>query len=188
MFSSIGKSLLLTMLVGLTFSNATQATPIKWTLQNVTFNDGGSAFGSFFFDATTNAYSGISVTTTPGSSFGGTTYNFVYPTPPASGPGLLGLITNNFPGKTGEYNMPLLFAAPLTNAGGTINLALAAPSGDYLCLTELCAGIGAVLGIDLIRYRQATGGWVSAVPIPPAVWLFGSALGLMGAMRRRISS
>lgn len=26
-----------------------------------------------------------------------------------------------------------------------------------------------------------------AVPIPPAVWLFGSALGLMGMMRRKIS-
>lgn len=28
---------------------------------------------------------------------------------------------------------------------------------------------------------------LSAVPIPPAVWLFGSALGLAGAMRRKIS-
>ena len=27
-----------------------------------------------------------------------------------------------------------------------------------------------------------------AVPIPPAVWLFGSALGLMGVMRRKIGS
>lgn len=30
--------------------------------------------------------------------------------------------------------------------------------------------------------------WLSQVPIPPAVWLFGSALGLMGVLRRKIIS
>jgi hypothetical protein len=30
--------------------------------------------------------------------------------------------------------------------------------------------------------------YLTFVPVPPAVWLFGSALGLMGAMRRKITS
>ena len=31
-------------------------------------------------------------------------------------------------------------------------------------------------------------GDIGVVPIPPAAWLFGSALGVMGWMRRKISS
>lgn len=29
---------------------------------------------------------------------------------------------------------------------------------------------------------------ISPIPIPPAVWLFGSALGVMGWMRRKLTS
>ena len=36
--------------------------------------------------------------------------------------------------------------------------------------------------IDGIIYNQAS---VNVVPVPAAVWLFGSALGLLGRMRRR---
>lgn len=39
-------------------------------------------------------------------------------------------------------------------------------------------------GINPDGYNEAFLANISAVPIPPAVWLFGSALGLMGVMRR----
>lgn len=48
-----------------------------------------------------------------------------------------------------------------------------------------------------IEFAGTNSGWngfyidnvdVSVVPIPAAMWLFGSALGLMGVMRRKISS
>ena len=39
-----------------------------------------------------------------------------------------------------------------------------------------------------ISNNAGTWTMVSAVPAPPAVWLFGSALGLMGVLRRKISS
>lgn len=42
-------------------------------------------------------------------------------------------------------------------------------------------------GINPLGQREAFVANISPVPIPAAVWLFGSALGLMGAMRRKIS-
>ena len=48
--------------------------PVEWTLDNVSFDDGGTAFGSFVYDADANEYSSISVSTTAGTAFGGAGY------------------------------------------------------------------------------------------------------------------
>jgi hypothetical protein len=40
-------------------------------------------------------------------------------------------------------------------------------------------------GDDIVRLSVEA---LAPVPVPAAVWLFGSALGLMGVMRRKISS
>jgi hypothetical protein len=68
-------------------SSVAVAGPVFWAVI-VTFNDGGTARGSFVFDAdadtacgTTNSpcglYSGVDITTTTGSSLSGATYNTV---------------------------------------------------------------------------------------------------------------
>ena len=41
---------------------------ILWTLEDVTFLDGGAASGSFIFDADSSIYSSISVSTTAGTT------------------------------------------------------------------------------------------------------------------------
>ena len=51
-----------------------RAAPLEWTLLDATFDDGGVAFGSFVFDADTNTYSDISITTTAGTSHSGDAY------------------------------------------------------------------------------------------------------------------
>jgi hypothetical protein len=51
-----------------------RASPILWTLTDVTFDDGGTASGSFVFEDVTGAYSDLSITSTAGSSFAGATY------------------------------------------------------------------------------------------------------------------
>ena len=51
------------------------AVPVVWTLNGVTFDDGGTASGSFTYDAGTDTYSAISMSTTAGSAKGVASYD-----------------------------------------------------------------------------------------------------------------
>lgn len=64
------------MMTGLVLSPipGAQANPISWTLRNVTFDDGGTAFGTFTTDPATGDLRGFDITTTPGAVLGGYTY------------------------------------------------------------------------------------------------------------------
>ena len=53
------------------------AVPVTWTLSGVTFGDGGIATGSFAYDASSNTYSNVNITTTTGSARSGAVYRFV---------------------------------------------------------------------------------------------------------------
>lgn len=46
-----------------------QAMPVTWTLSGVTFAGGGTASGSFDFDADLDRYSNVAITTTAGGNF-----------------------------------------------------------------------------------------------------------------------
>lgn len=93
---------------------------ITWTLEDVALNDGGSVTGSLNYNATTNSYSAIDITSSPGSLLGGTTYTTLTP-PFFSTSTLLGVGPSTIPG--GNYTdltfLELFFTNPLTNSGGT---------------------------------------------------------------------
>jgi hypothetical protein len=186
-------------------SIASYAAPITWQLDNVTFASAqtsgvgpfnGTATGSFSYDASTNTYSNVNITTT-GSGYWGTgncgdsalcgTYiratdwfstlsaTSLQATPTASDPA----------DAIGYYRISMQFAGSgLTNAGGTVDLYTSfGTDGEGICATTACdpTGAGAVSA-----FRGFSGGSVSAVPIPAAAWLFGSAiLGLFGIARRK---
>ena len=97
------------------------ATSVKWTLVNVTFTDGGTASGSFLYDADTNVFSAVDITTISGTVVTGHTYAFTCSCGPGEGPTVLFALTQA--GNTNLSNVPFLwlpFATPMTNAGGTI--------------------------------------------------------------------
>jgi hypothetical protein len=101
--------------------SAAHATPITWTLQDVTFDDGGTALGSFVYDADSGihgTYSSISVVTTPGTSFAGT----IYADTTGIGSSTLfqavdGPVDGDF---SGDNALTFWHSAALTNAGGTV--------------------------------------------------------------------
>jgi len=151
-------------------------------LDGVTFADDYTAEGSFVFDAdlggfNAGVYSDISITS---YSANGTRF--------ADQLGTGGLhaadrvaFSNNV-----DYFFGLVFESGLTNAGGSVELVPdignATNSVDGGCSTFIgCAAP------DINNFRLITGGRVIAnvVPIPAAVWLFGSALAGLGWMRRR---
>ena len=162
---------------------------ITWTLNGVTFGDwttssgatigtGGSASGSFVFDALNpNTYSDISVSTTPWATLlVPTSYTSLTPlansnstglglqTPPCSDPSCVDLTNISF--------LFLVFDDPLTNAGGTIPISLVpGDSMEFICLDAGCGTFDA---------RSVTGGEVSGVavatPEPAASLLLGIGL------------
>jgi hypothetical protein len=67
------------------------AIPLTWTLLGVTFYDGGTAHGSFVYDADLDSYSSFNITTTAGSAFGGATYGDPHRTNPGA---ICQLVTN----------------------------------------------------------------------------------------------
>ena len=157
------------ILVGLAvflFAGMANAIPVTWTLNNVLFDDGGTAYGSFTYDADINLYSNIDVTTTAGSTASGGHYDvchFFYCV--ASGSETLAV----FGLSTDDYAwFGITLAGPLSNSGGNVQI----QTGP--CQTS-CEYPG----------RDVISGSVSAVPVPAAVWLFGSALAGLGWMRHK---
>lgn len=103
----------------LPFASAVAAT---YRLNNVVFNDGGTASGSFDFDVVTGRYTNVNITTTTGTSRTGANYRFVcgqdVPTcnglPPGTGFALN--LTTNASDQTGLPGFALFFAAGLGSA------------------------------------------------------------------------
>jgi hypothetical protein len=108
----------------LIFSGAlAQAEPVRWHLVDIKFADGGVASGSFDYDADTNTYSNVAVTSTSGDAFPGAEYRFgmliAEFTPSATS---VNFSPSAQPAHS-EGEFALAFASALTNGGGTVAVA-----------------------------------------------------------------
>ncbi|MFK8015209.1 MAG: hypothetical protein AB8G17_07195 [Gammaproteobacteria bacterium] len=175
--TSVSRGLLASLLL-IAIAPIAHAAPIQWVLQGVLFDDGGTAFGSFVFDADTNTFSSIAITTTDGAALSGSFYEFINTETGLLDADSVLLSADADPAAgTAAFNMNLV--TPMTNAGGMIDLAMSPPplAFESTCLTNNCDSF---FSID----REVIAGSIRAVPVPGAVWLLGSALGLLGWIRR----
>jgi hypothetical protein len=166
------------------------AVPVVWHLDGVTFSDGGTASGSFTYDADTNSYSAIAITTTAGSARSGASYNALNPGYLGSGAEELVVVNSaDGPDFLGDPVFFPLFNSPLTNSGGTVTIRVDQVEGD--CADAACS-------LPTVPFRNITGGSVSTATTPPAaaqqipaLSLFGllaTALGLIAVAGRRLAA
>jgi hypothetical protein len=133
--------------------SAASATPLHWQLNGVTFNDGGQAFGGFDFDSSSDTYSNINITTTPGKLLQGGYYSSAAPYPNATASTSFNGVSTVpvFVGST--LTLSLSFASALTSGGGTLSFGGAA--AESVCANPNCAMFN--------PQRTITSGTVSAV-------------------------
>jgi hypothetical protein len=170
-----GFRILLVLLGVAAFSASASAIPKVWTLSGVTFSDGGTASGSLLYDASTNTYSAINVTSTAGSVIlSGASFHFF-----SNGfaPGAGGVLVNvsNAADLTGTRAFAIFFNPPLTDI-----LASTAVTGqEASCNNATCTGPAPPA--RFVTAGSATGAQVTAVPTLSAPMLGLLALGLVGA-------
>lgn len=155
-----------------THASPASAASLTWNL-NAQFVDGGTATGTFDYDATTGVFSQFDIKTLAGSSpsnifFPGTTYSSGSSTGSLESAIRLQLIN-------GDRSLQALFANPLTNAGGTISLV-----SDF---SFEKVGLGG--GLGLIR-DVANGTVTTATTAVPTPALLPGLIGLgLGALRQK---
>jgi hypothetical protein len=111
-----------------------QAEPVTWYLVDANFAGGGSASGSFDYDADSNVYSRVAVTSTSSNTFVGAEYRY-------------GMLSSNYlPSATNvnfspasqpvanEGALVMAFESALTNAGGAVDIVV----GGSLSKEGLC--------------------------------------------------
>lgn len=174
-----GLALTISVAVGLSFSSTSLAIPVLWTLTAVEFDDLGTATGSFVYDADTNTYSAIDVTTSGGTLPGATFSDLVL------GTALDALVVADAGvDLTGEPGFQFVFLGPLTNSGGAIDMTL---FGDpfFSSFEETCLNAGCTSAT--LERSVISGGVIGVptiIPLPAAGWLFCGAISLAVGLRR----
>lgn len=142
----------------LALPGAASAAPVLWTLSGVAFSDGGTASGSFVYDADANTYSSINITTTAGSVRGSAVHGRLHPDPHHHAQGAV--FTTSAGATTGAPLFQFSLQAPLTNAGGSTTI-MPGPSVEAACDVG-CTGYVA-------PFRSVVAGAMTGTPVPAAV-------------------
>jgi len=184
------------------------ATPITWNLSGITFAGGGTASGSFTFDADSGTqacstglspcgvFSNVNITTTTGGAVTGSNYTHICG---VDVPGCLGVspdstevlfLTSTSANQTGLPAIAFFFTGigifppgGLSDAGGTFDVSnssgLVGVVNEALCSNSTCSGPSSPS-----RLSNA-GSVVSAIPEPSSALLLGASLAGLALLRAR---
>jgi hypothetical protein len=127
----------------LSLTTAAIAAPLTWTINNLVYSNDGptpvTATGSFKYDADTNTFSDINISTTQGTFTDATVYTQVCTNPGctvvSSATDILLISAPYSADMTGDQHMHLKLQAPMTNGGGSLALQFA---GHEKCQSPAC--------------------------------------------------
>lgn len=163
---------------GVVVPSAAMAVPIQWSLQGVTFNDGTTASGSFFYDADTQVYSDVDITTSSGNVYGMRLANL------GGGPFGFAAVAAGGPPVIGDALFFLVFSSRLTNAGGTVAFRTSNGAYEGVCGNDGCSGVDIK---RLVTAGQVFSGPPAALSAPGTFAVLGLGLAGLGlTMRRRV--
>ena len=160
------------VVLGPTIISPADAATVDWTLTGVTFDDGGGASGTFSIDTTTGLLTAYNITTTAGTSLAGTLYE----------PSTSNIFSQNqwspnsfiITSNASPY-INFAFVSPLTSPGFNLFVTSGFLAGSWECFDSSCAP----------PQRLVVSGAATATPLPAALPLFASGLGLLGFARWR---
>jgi hypothetical protein len=152
---------------------AAKAGAIDWTLSGVTFDDGGTASGSFVTDSSGNITS-LTITSTLGTTLPG----YVYAIPPD------GLFQPSYYPQ--NANSFLVINVPLYYLNLAFDAPLSVPGTDPISTGALTYECDDCVDVRFVTGGQAIGTAVPA-PEPMTLLVLGSGLAGMAAARRRRS-
>ncbi|MBL4663544.1 MAG: HYR domain-containing protein, partial [Flavobacteriaceae bacterium] len=123
-------------------STGSVTTARTWYLNNVTYDTGATASGSFDYDAVSNTYSNINITIENSPNFGTTTYGVRNPSSLGNST-FMSVVAELLPDLTGIPVLDYSFASSLTNTGGTIDILPNPPGFSFqsTCSDANCTGI-----------------------------------------------
>ncbi|MCP4320914.1 MAG: hypothetical protein GY787_03480 [Alteromonadales bacterium] len=165
--------------------NTANAALVTWELADFSFDDGGTAYGSFVYDTDLNVVSNIDVYTTEGSRLSGRHY---IATAGVWGSntdfGILAFTdtssTSNYQGA-GWLRMDFHSISNVTDVGISLDQWLAVGAESY-CVNSDCSSAANEI-TDPDNSRETISGYIlstqsvpSPVPLPASVWLFISGL------------
>jgi len=174
----------LAAVLSLSLSPATaHADLVQWFVNDLTFADGATGSGSFFFDAdlpfgTHNAITNVNVTVSGGTTFPDLTFNSVNPTSAGNAAFLYFVADPSI--EMGDTALAASLVGQMTSAGGSVSFLTtgnAAFRSQYSCGTAGSCGLGGT------PQNPITGGTVTAVPEPSAFLLL-SLVGVAGGCTR----